>query len=174
MDPRESITGARVSGRPLAGTTGTTSSLLLLTPLVDMFTILLVFLLMNYSTGGQLLYMVQNILMPESLSREQLEPTVEVSVAKDKLYVDGVVVIEDLAPWHKPGGLLIPPLYETLKIKEQEYKKLEQKAPLFRFSGKVIIQADREIPFQLLKKILFTVDRADFPQISLAVFQKQG
>jgi len=40
------------------------------------------------------------------------------------------------------------------------------------FEGKATIQADKEIPFFVLKKILYTVDRADFPNMSLAVFQK--
>jgi len=151
---------------------GFASSALLLTPLVDMFTILLVFLLMNYSTGGDLMYMVRSILMPESLSKEQLEPTVEVAVAKDKIYVDGQVVMDDLTTWFKEPTLLMPVLYENLKLKALEYRKMEEKVPLFHFSGKVIIQADRGIPFQLLKKVLYTADRADFPYISLAVFQK--
>jgi hypothetical protein len=93
---------------------GFASSALLLTPLVDMFTILLVFLLMNYSTGGDLMYMVRSILMPESLSKEQLEPTVEVAVAKDKIYVDGQVVMDDLTTWFKEPTLLMPVLYENL------------------------------------------------------------
>ena len=45
-----------------------------------MFVIMLIFLLMSYSTGGQMMYMAQSIIMPESLSREQLEPAVEIMV----------------------------------------------------------------------------------------------
>jgi len=144
----------------------------MLTPLVDMFTILLIFLLMSYSTGGQLMYMAQNVLMPESISREKLEPAVEVAVATDKIYVDGEVIMEGLSDWYTGEKLLIPQLYESLKTKAMKLRKMEEKVPLFRFSGKVTVQADRAIPFRLLKKILYTADRADFPNISLAVFQK--
>ncbi len=144
----------------------------LLTPLVDMFTILLVFLLMSYSTGGQLMYMARNILMPESISREQLEPAVEVAVAKDRVYVDGRVVIEDLGRWYTEKKLLMPALYEVLKRKALKFKEMERQVPLFHFAGKITIQADRAIPFHVLKKILYTADRADFPHISLAVFQR--
>ena len=144
----------------------------MLTPLVDMFTILLIFLLMSYSTGGNLMYMAQNVLMPESISREQLEPAVEVAVATDRIYVDGEVIINDLSEWYTGNKLMIPALYETLKTKALKLKRMEEKVPLFRFSGKLTIQADRVIPFKLLKKILYTADRADFPNISLAVYQK--
>jgi len=144
----------------------------MLTPLVDMFTILLIFLLMSYSTGGQLTYMAQNVLMPESISRAQLEPAVEVAVATDKIYVDGEVIMEDLSEWYTGKKLLIPLLYESLKAKATKLRKMEERVPLFRFAGKVTIQADRAIPFRLLKKILYTADRAEFPNISLAVFQK--
>jgi len=146
---------------------------IMLTPLVDMFTILLIFLLMSYSTGGEMLHMAQNILMPESLCREQLEPAVEVSVAMDRLYVDGEVILDDLAAARQSDALLIPALYENLKLKAVKYKKMEESVPLFRFTGKVTIQADKVIPFSFLKKVLYTADRADFPNISLAVFQKE-
>lgn len=144
----------------------------LLTPLVDMFTILLIFLLMSYSTGGQLMYMAQDILMPESLSQEQLEPAVEVAVATDRIYVDGEVIMDDLASWYTEKTLLMPVLYEVLKMKAVEFRKMEEKVPLFHFAGKITIQADRAIPFHVLKKVLYTADRADFPRISLAVFQR--
>jgi len=145
----------------------------LLTPMVDMFTIMVVFLLINYSTGGQLMYMLQNILMPESISQDQLELSVEIAVAKDKVYVDGIVIMDSLNEWYSEKRLLIPTLYEQLKLRAEKFKKMEGKVPLLSFAGKATIQADREIPFYVLKKILYTVDRADFPNISLAVFQKK-
>jgi len=144
----------------------------LLTPLVDMFTILLIFLLMSYSTGGQLMYMAQNVLMPESLSREQLEPAVEVAVATDRIYVDGEMIIDDLTEWYTEKKLIMPVLYENLKLKALRFKRMEEEVPLFHFAGKITVQADRAIPFHVLKKVLYTADRADFPQISLAVFQR--
>jgi len=145
---------------------------IMLTPLVDMFVIMLIFLLMSYSTGGHMAYMAQNIIMPESLSREQLEPAVEISVGTDRIYVDGEVILDDLTEWHQTDKLLIPVLYENLKLKAVKYKKMEESVPLFRFTGKATIQADKVIPFHFLKKVLYTTDRADFSNISLAVFQK--
>ncbi len=145
---------------------------ILLTPLVDMFTILLIFLLLSYSTGGHLTYMALNVLMPESLSREQLEPAVEISVATDRIYVDGVVIMDDLTEWYTEKKLLMPVLYENLKLKALKFKKMEEEVPLFHFAGKVTVQADRALPFHVLKKVLYTADRADFSRISLAVYQR--
>ena len=144
----------------------------LLTPLVDMFVILLIFLLLSYSTGGHLMYMARNVLMPESVSREQLEPAVEIAVATDRIYVDGEVIMDDLSDWYTEKGLLMPVLYENLKLKALKFKKMEEEVPLFHFAGKVTIQADRALPFHVLKKVLYTADRADFPRISLAVYQR--
>ncbi len=144
----------------------------LLTPLVDMFTILLIFLLLSYSTGGQLMYMARSVLMPESLSREQLEPAVEVAVATDRIYVDGEVIMDDLSEWYTEKKLLMPALYENLKKKALKFKKMEEEVPLFHFAGKITVQADRALPFHVLKKVLYTADRADFPRISLAVYQR--
>ena len=167
QEPTAKIRRTRRSDGLLGG-----RSPVLLTPLVDMFTILLIFLLMSYSTGGQLMYMAQHILMPESLSREQLEPAVEVAVATDRIYVDGEVIMDDLSEWYTDKKLLMPVLYENLKRKALKFKKMEEEVPLFHFAGKITVQADRALPFHVLKKVLYTADRADFPRISLAVYQR--
>ncbi len=167
QEPMARILRARRAQGMLGG-----RSPVLLTPLVDMFTILLIFLLLSYSTGGHLMYMARNVLMPESVSREQLEPAVEIAVATDRVYVDGEVIMDDLAEWYTEKKLLMPVLYEDLKLKALKFKKMEEEVPLFHFAGKVTIQADRTLPFHVLKKVLYTADRADFPRISLAVYQR--
>jgi biopolymer transport protein ExbD len=166
--PTTMIGKARRSQETLGG-----RSPVLLTPLVDMFVILLIFLLLSYSTGGHLMYMARNVLMPESVSREQLEPAVEIAVATDRIYVDGEVIMDDLSEWYTEKKLLIPVLYENLKLKALKFKKMEEEVPLFHFAGKVTVQADRALPFHVLKKVLYTADRADFPRISLAVYQRE-
>jgi biopolymer transport protein ExbD len=168
QEPMAKIARARRSEGMLGG-----RSPVLLTPLVDMFVILLIFLLLSYSTGGHLMYMARNVLMPESVSREQLEPAVEVAVATDRIYVDGEVIMDDLADWYTEKKLLIPVLYENLKLKALKFKEMEEEVPLFHFAGKITIQADRALPFHVLKKVLYTADRADFPRISLAVYQRE-
>ena len=168
QEPTTKIARARRSQDMLGG-----RSPVLLTPLVDMFVILLIFLLLSYSTGGHLMYMARSVLMPESVSREQLEPAVEIAVATDRIYVDGEVIMDDLTEWYTEKKLLMPILYENLKLKALKFKKMEEEVPLFHFAGKVTIQADRDLPFHVLKKVLYTADRADFPRISLAVYQRE-
>ena len=167
QEPTTKIARARRSQDMFGG-----RSPVLLTPLVDMFVILLIFLLLSYSTGGHLMYMARNVLMPESVSREQLEPAVEIAVATDRIYVDGEVIMDDLTEWYTEKKLLMPVLYENLKLKALKFKKMEEEVPLFHFAGKVTIQADKALPFHVLKKVLYTADRADFPRISLAVYQR--
>ena len=167
QEPMAKIARARRSQDVLGG-----RSPIQLTHLVDMFVILLIFLLLSYSTGGHLTYMARSVLMPESVSREQLEPAVEIAVATDRIYVDGDVIMDDLTEWYTEKKLLMPVLYENLKLKALKFKKMEEEVPLFHFAGKVTIQADRALPFHVLKKVLYTADRADFPRISLAVYQR--
>jgi len=167
QEPTAKIARARRTQDMLGG-----RSPILLTPLVDMFVILLIFLLLSYSTGGHLMYMARSVLMPESVSREQLEPAVEIAVATDRIYVDGEVIMDNLTEWYTEKKLLMPVLYENLKLKALKFKKMEEEVPLFHFAGKVTIQADKALPFHVLKKVLYTADRADFPRISLAVYQR--
>ena len=144
QEPTTKIARARRSQDMFGG-----RSPVLLTPLVDMFVILLIW-----------------------WSREQLEPAVEIAVATDRIYVDGVVIMDDLTDWYTEKKLLMPVLYEDLKLKALKFKKMEEEVPLFHFAGKVTIQADKALPYHVLKKVLYTADRADFPRISLAVYQR--
>ena len=71
-------------------------------------------------------------------------------------------------------GIIIPALLEELKIHADIAKAVSKLTGVDVFEGKITIIGDRNLPFLLLEKIMFTCSEAEFPDINLAVLQKEA
>lgn len=152
--------------------TGSGQIRLQLTSMMDMFTILLVFLLKTYSTHGQLINPSQDLTLPTSNVLNPPEVGLDVTVSSDWILVNGKPV-EKTASLESIHGYIIPNLQSALQRYAEEGRNLERIYGT-RFSGKVTIQGDKNIPYRLLIKILATCGRSDFPNMRLVVYQKEG
>jgi biopolymer transport protein ExbD len=152
--------------------TGLREIRLQLTSMMDMFTILLVFLLKTYSTHGQLINPSQDLTLPTSNVLNPPEVGLDVTVSNDWILVNGKPV-EKTSSLESISGYIIPNLQAALQQYAEEGRYLERTYGT-RFSGKVTIQGDKNIPYRLLIKILATCGRSDFPNMRLVVYQKEG
>ncbi len=137
--------------------------------MMDMFTIILVFLLTQISAQGQLLTVGENMPLPYSTSREEIRPAVTVAVVGETISVDGEIVETN---FHRYEGMIIDTLKEALDKKAKSLKEIARTNPSVAFRGEVLILADKSIPFKYLKKILYTCGQTEFINQSLAVLQK--
>lgn len=144
----------------------------MVTSMIDIFTILLVFLLKSYSAEGHLVQLAESIKLPSSTAQQQVEMAVAVGFNDDKLYVDGGLLIENIQPYVASDELLIEPLYAVLMDKASHLKAVAAENPEIDFTGEIVLQGDREVPFRLLKKVIFTAGQAEYVNQSLAVFQE--
>ncbi|RMG61603.1 MAG: biopolymer transporter ExbD [Deltaproteobacteria bacterium] len=140
-----------------------------LTSMMDMFTIILVFLLTQISAQGQLLTVGENTPLPYSTSRKEVRPAVTVAVVGGTISVDGEVVERNFLRY---DGMLIDTLKAALDRKAKKLKEISKTNPTVVFRGEVLILADKTIPFKHLKKILYTCGQTEFINQSLAVLQK--
>ena len=62
-------------------------------------------------------------------------------------------------------------IHFTNDIFSEELGKLDSK---MGFRGKITIQGDRDIPFEVLKKIMFTCGQVGFNNMLLAVHQEEN
>jgi biopolymer transport protein ExbD len=145
--------------------------ILQITSLVDVFTILLIFLLKTYSTGF-IMQIVESIKLPVSSAREELSPAVTVALNRQRLFVDGELLVADLSPYEKADDLLVQPLYTALKMQADRLKRVAAANPNVVFTGEVIIQSDRQVPFRLLKKVIYTAGQAEYVNQSMAVVRR--
>lgn len=139
-----------------------------LVSLMDIFTILVFFLLVS-SSEVESLPNADELQLPESIAEKKAEETVVVMITETAILVQGAVVasISDVVAQE---GNLIEPLKQALV--QQNDRVLRKAANADITQREVTIMGDREIPYRLLKKVMATCTSADYGQISLAVMQK--
>lgn len=147
-----------------------------LNSMMDMFTIILLFLLKTYSTEGQLISPSQQLTLPKSTIQHHPEVGLDLVVSKQVIMVNGepVTWLKDVAE-NRPGVVdegLIVPLQKKLSYYSSQAKKMEEQYGV-RFSGKVTIQGDRDIQYADLVKVMRTCGRSDYPNMRLVVYRKE-
>lgn len=137
-----------------------------LVSLMDIFTILVFFLLVN-SAEVQTLSSNSSVTLPESVSEEKPKENLLILVSQESIVVQGKEV-EKVVNVMKPNVTIIEALQTELHYQAKRIlsEKVAQQA-----TGEVTIMGDKEIPYQLLKKIMLTCAEANFGNISLAVQQ---
>lgn len=143
-----------------------------ITSMIDVFTILLVFLLKSYSADGHLVSIAKAIRLPVSTSEQVIHPAVNVAFNGEAVFLEGGLLIDDITPYAASDEMLIQPLYEALQGLATRSKEIAARNPAVVFTGEIVLQGDREIPFRLLKKVIYTAGQAEYVNQSLAVFQE--
>ena len=150
-----------------------------LTSLIDIMTILLFFLLKHYSASVPL-NISKDLQLPLSTSRRAPINALNLAISKTEISVDGQKVVQ-LEPSPVPDVKMIPasafqkdpdlivPLLEILKKKRSYATTAEALDSRMKFQGDCIVQADKSIPYTLLRKVLYTAGQADYVQLNFAV-----
>jgi len=133
-----------------------------LTAMVDVFTVLLVFLLKSYTAEGVLSAPVP-VTLPSSTSVNRGEVNLLVTVTEKDLYLDKTRI--DDPTFGSSENPDIPKLGESLTA-------LLINRPLSPEQKKVTILGDKKVPYFLLKKVIATFSQKGFGDISLAVYEK--
>jgi biopolymer transport protein ExbD len=139
-----------------------------LTSLMDVFTILVFFLMVNQSSV-EVLQQPKQIQLPESAVEEKPRETVVILVGKDEVLVQGVSVAR-IADIKAAGNVEIEPIGARLAELSESVIGVSTKA--VAESQEVTVLADKSIPFSVLKTILATCTARGYTRVSLAVVQK--
>lgn len=141
-----------------------------LTSMMDMFTIILVFLLKAYSTEGNLISPSEFLTLPKSTVEKSPEVALDLVVSKEWIMVnhEPIIKVNDVVD---TKSFIINPLQEKLQVYAREAKRMEELYGT-KFSGKVTIQGDKSIPYKLLVKVMATCGRSEYPNMRLVVYQK--
>jgi len=141
-----------------------------LTSMMDMFTIILVFLLKTYSTEGMLIQPSEYLTLPKSNIENSPEVALDLVVSKEWVMVnhEPVVKTEQIA---SSAEYIIHTLREKLSIYAREAKRMEEMYGT-KFSGKVTIQGDKTIPYNILVKVMATCGNSGYPNMRLVVYRQ--
>ena len=139
-----------------------------LTSLMDVFTILVFFLLVNQS-AVEVLEPPKEIKLPDSVVEAKPRQTLVIMVSEQMILVQGeptVSVADILATKDE----IIRPVLERLSQIRQTTIGLNTEAVVK--TNEVVILAHKTIPFKVLKKLMSTCTVSGYTKISLAVIQK--
>lgn len=139
-----------------------------LTSMIDVFTILLVFLLKSYSAEGQIMTPTKELTLPVSTATKNPETSSIIVVTPELLLVDGTAIssVQDVI---NSEGLKIENLFLDLSAKRKMIEATSNLSDRIAFKGEITIQGDANIPFEVLKKVMFTCGRVGYNNILLAV-----
>jgi biopolymer transport protein ExbD len=171
--PGERIAHSKVFGKKFGRAKRSVYAALTLTSLVDVMTIIVIFLLMNFSANGEVLYMTKDIRLPDAYHGAQLDRAPVISVSGEAVTFDGRMVVNtaDLA---KGDALNVPELEDALRDEKRRYEAIHQNDPDHPFRGLINVQADRRIPFKVIKRIMFACNQSGFGNINFAALSREG
>ena len=139
-----------------------------LTSLMDVFTILVFFLIMN--SGSEVLDS-NGVALPESVVETKPTETVVINVNTDEVLVQGEPVAR-VADIMAMGGGDIEAI--VVRLAELRERVIGARTQAVAESPAVTILADKSIPFSVLKQIMSTCTAGGYTRISLAVIQKES
>jgi biopolymer transport protein ExbD len=141
-----------------------------LVSLIDVFTILIFFLLSSAS-GVELLASPKAVKLPMSTADKSPKETIVVVVSADDILVEGRKVAS-VADAMATKGDLVEPLKIELDLiaANRQAIRAENQAQ----AKAVTIMGDKDIPYSLLRKVMYTSARANFSDVAFAVRRKDG
>lgn len=150
-----------------------------ITSMVDMFVILLVFLLKSYSTDPVQITPGDNLTLPSSSSTKPAVDVLKLVVSKTGIFVDDKKIV-DLSEGKLTDKdvdandmMFIRALYTELDGQAQKSRSIAKVNDELEFDGKVLMQADRALPYALLRKVMYTSMMAGYSDVKIAVFSKE-
>jgi len=163
---------SKIFGKGAHGKKGVFADLLI-TPLVDMFVIIVLFLIANFSATGEVLFMTKDIQLPTANNGDPIEMKPVVQVSKTAILVQGETVAQ-VADLGKDEYWNIPALEEKLRDEKKRLDVLHEGDKEGGFKGEVNIQADKEVEFAIIKRVMYSANQAGYFNLNFATLTGAG
>jgi len=140
-----------------------------LVSLIDVFTILIFFLLVQMGPA-EILPSSKAVKLPASTSEKAPRETLVLLVSNEEVLVDGrrIVSVADVAAARED---LIAPLKAELDIQAQ---RVAVKAVNKSATNPITILADKDVPYRVLKRVMVTCAGANFGDVSFGLRRKES
>ena len=155
-----------------------------LVAMMDMMTVILVFLLKSYSVSAMSIPMGDQINIPKSSNTARPEEAVKLTVTK-LAGGHGVIAVDeekivDLSPANlaklenqakTKRDFMIPELAAKLRKKAEDMKYVASLNAQLKFEGKILVIADKDTPYWLVTEVLFTAAESQFEKYNLVALK---
>jgi biopolymer transport protein ExbD len=144
-----------------------------ITSMMDMFTIVLVFLLKSFATEGNLMTSADNLVLPQSVKSENpAEVAMNIVVDQDWVLVDDQQIMKT-ADAKAQDSLTLGPVFEILKEKRAEEEESTLAGIIDASIGKIVLQFDKNLEYDIVTKTVATCGRAGYTNVKFAVTKRE-
>ena len=151
-----------------------------ITPMMDMMTIILVFLLKSFSASASTITFDSNLQIPRSETQLKTKLAVSVTLTKKVILVEGDAVAPVRAGAVDPSikrdganGYYITPLVEILEKHAKREKKVAELTGQ-PFEAQLMLIADQTTPYRLLTEVIYSCGQAGYANYRLLVLKAKG
>ncbi len=142
-------------------------------PMVDMMTMLVIFLLQQFSATGEILYMQKDIRLPDARHGQLIEVAPVVAISGAQVVVSGQKVA-DVADLDRDPTAVISPLVEKLRDEKKRWEFIHQN-DVDRdknWKGEVNVQADVKVPFRVVRRVMASAAEAGYGNVNFATMEE--
>jgi biopolymer transport protein ExbD len=143
-----------------------------LTSLVDVLTLILIYLLKSFSAEGEIVTITKDLILPASTAQKRPELKVKLTINNSVLMAEDKIVA-DVGEVLNSEELIIPGLNAWLQLRREATEKISKYSSKTKFTGEILILGDKRIRFRLIKKIMYTCGQQGYNNFSLVVQKKE-
>lgn len=146
-----------------------------ITAMMDMMTILLVFLLKSFASSSAAITSSEDVRPPVSSTRASPKDTVAITISPKNILVgdkEVVRLVNGVVPADQLQGRLVLPLSVALKKEVDKLKYIAERNPAAPFNRELSIIGDKKIPYDLLLTVLYTAGQNELENYRFVVLQK--
>lgn len=149
--------------------------------MMDMMTILLVFLLKSYSASSLSINPTEDLRLPASTAQVQPQDNINVTISMREVAVNdrpvirienGVIAARDKAQG-RADSFFVGKLHDALKKEVDKQKYVAQYNPGAPFGGRVNVVADKRVPYRTLVDVLYTAGQAELGEYKFMVMKSE-
>jgi biopolymer transport protein ExbD len=149
--------------------------------MMDMMTILLVFLLKSYQASTLSVNLSEGLSIPVSSTQLQPQENIAVTLSMSELAVNDRRVLSlqggVIPASAKQGGnaeaFYVAPFHEALKREVDKQKYIAQYNKNQPFSGRINVIADKKITYRTLMEVLYTAGQAELGEYKFMVMKNE-
>jgi biopolymer transport protein ExbD len=150
-----------------------------ITPMMDMMTIILVFLLKTFSSSTSTITFDQNLQVPKSATQLKPKEAVSVTITKKIVLVEGDAIapinngkVDPAVKRDGENGYYITPLVDVLEKHSRKEKKVAELTGQ-KFEAQLMVVADQTTPYRLLTEVLYSCGQAGYANYRLLVLKSK-
>jgi biopolymer transport protein ExbD len=152
-----------------------------ITAMMDMMTIILVFLLKSYSASSLSVNFSEQLRIPQSTAQVQPQDNVNVTISLGEVAVNDRAVVRTerglIPAAEKEGGradaFYVRAIHEALRREVDKQKYIAQYNPRAPFTGRLNVIADRRIPYRTIMEVLYTAGQAELGEYKFMVMKAE-